>query len=147
MKTSMDKNIKIGLILIILVGVALLSTIWFFSIESKVMLWEPRRFLHGRIREDIEMFYMIKTIISSVNIVIILILLVLYANIYAKTKSNFTIWLMIFSLILLFYAFSSNPIVHWIFGFHAFGLGPFAMLPDLFTCIALLILLYLTVNY
>jgi hypothetical protein len=37
--------------------------------------------------------------------------------------------------------------VDWAFGFRAFGLGPFAMLPDLFTCIALAILLYFTVQY
>jgi hypothetical protein len=33
------------------------------------------------------------------------------------------------------------------FGFYAFGLGPFAMLPDLFTCLALTVLLYLTFEY
>ena len=29
---------------------------------------------------------------------------------------------------------------------HAFGLGPFALLPDLFTCVALVILLYLSLK-
>ena len=42
---------------------------------------------------------------------------------------------------------TTNPLVHWIFGFRAVGLGPFAMLPDLFTCVALAILPYLTVKY
>jgi hypothetical protein len=35
----------------------------------------------------------------------------------------------------------------WTFGFRPFGLGPFAMLPDIFTCIALSVLLYLTIKY
>jgi hypothetical protein len=61
-------------------------------------------------------------------------------------RSEFTIGLILFSLILLFYAISSNPIMQSLFGFRAFGLGPFAMIPDLFTSIALTILLYLTMK-
>jgi hypothetical protein len=37
--------------------------------------------------------------------------------------------------------------VIWAFGFRPFGLGPFAMLPDLFTLGALAVLLYLSVKY
>jgi hypothetical protein len=33
------------------------------------------------------------------------------------------------------------------FGFMPFGLGPFAMLPDLFTLVALAVLVYLTTKY
>jgi hypothetical protein len=54
---------------------------------------------------------------------------------------------MVFSLVLLLYALSSNPLLQWVFGFRAFGLGPFAMLPDLFTFVALAVLLYLTFRY
>jgi hypothetical protein len=38
-------------------------------------------------------------------------------------------------------------LVIWAFGFRLFGLGPFAMLPDLFTFAALAVLLYLSVKY
>jgi hypothetical protein len=34
-----------------------------------------------------------------------------------------------------------------IFGFIAFGLGPFALLPELFEFLALIVLLYLSVKY
>ena len=50
-------------------------------------------------------------------------------------------------MVLLLYALAANPLVHLAFGFRAFGLGPFAMLPDFFTCVALIVLLYLTVRY
>jgi len=96
---------------------------------------------------DIELFYTAKTIISSINATLLVGLLVTYISIYRKTRSEFTIGLIIFSVVLLLYALASNPILHWTFGFGAFGLGPFAMLPDLFTCIALIVLLYLTVKY
>lgn len=68
-------------------------------------------------------------------------------GIHRKTQSEFTIGLIIFSMVLLLYALASNPLLHRAFGFRAFGLGPFAMLPDLFTCVALSVLLYLTVKY
>jgi hypothetical protein len=95
---------------------------------------------------DIELFYTVKTAFSSINTALLICLLVIYVDIYRKTKSEFTIGLLIFSMVLLFYALSSNPLVHSTFGFRALGLGPFAMLPDLFTFIALIILLYLTLK-
>ena len=96
---------------------------------------------------DIELFYTIKTVISTVNITLVIILLFTYIDIYRRTKASFTIGLIIFSTILLLYTITSNPILQWPFGFRAFGLGPFAMLPDLFTCVALSILVYLSVKY
>ena len=95
---------------------------------------------------DIELFYTAKTVVSSVNTALLVFLLFTYYDIYRQTRSEFTIGLIIFALVLLLYALSSNPLVHWIFGFRAFGLGPFAMLPDLFTLAALVTLLYLTLK-
>ena len=71
----------------------------------------------------------------------------MYIDIYRKTQSEFTVGLMIFSIVLLLNALASNPLVTWAFGYRAFGLGPFAMLPDLFTFGALIVLLYLSVKY
>jgi hypothetical protein len=65
---------------------------------------------------------------------------------YRKLKSEFTGGLIIFSLTLLIYAFVSNPLMQSVFGFRGVGLGPFAMLPDLFTFLALCVLLYLTMK-
>jgi hypothetical protein len=96
---------------------------------------------------DIELFYTIKTVISTVNITLVIILLFTYIDIYRRTKASFTIGLIIFSTILLLYTITSNPILQWPFGFRASGLGPFAMLPDLFACVALSILVYLSVKY
>ncbi len=93
---------------------------------------------------DIQLFYTMKAIISTVNIVLVMILLFTYIDIYLKTRAEFTAGLVVFSLVLLFYTVTSNPFVQRIFGFRAFGLGPFAMLPDVFTFIALLTLLYLS---
>ena len=117
-------------------------------------LFEPRRLPFDNFRPDrdfsflgdLELFYRIKTVLTSINATLLIILLLTYVDIYKKLRSEFTLGLILFSLVLLFYAISSNPIVQSVFGFRALGLGPFAMIPDLFTSIALAILLYLTMK-
>jgi hypothetical protein len=49
-------------------------------------------------------------------------------------------------MVLLLYAVVSNPVMQAAFGYRGFGLGPFAMLPDLFSLIASTVLLYLTLK-
>jgi hypothetical protein len=144
-KHYMRKNVKIPIILVTLTAVILLAAFW-ASTYIRTPPFEPRRPFQ-RSYWDIELFYSIKTVISTVNVTLLVFLLVTYIDIYRKTASEFTVGLIIFSLILLFYAFFSNPMVQWLFGFRAAGLGPFVMLPDLFTCIALSVLLYLTIRY
>lgn len=85
-----------------------------------------------------------KTILSSLNSILLTILLVTYIGIYRKTRSEFSIGLIVFSTALLLYSLTSNPLIHGLAGFRVSGLGPFTMLPDLFTCIASAILLYLS---
>ena len=85
-----------------------------------------------------------KTILSSVNAVFLTVLLALYIGIYRNTGSEFSMGLVIFSIALLFYSITSNPLIHRITGFKGSGLGPFVILPDLFTFIASAVLLYLS---
>jgi hypothetical protein len=96
---------------------------------------------------DIQLYYAVTVVLSTVNAALLIFLFSAYLGIYRRIKSDFTLGLMVFSIVLLFYALSSNPLLQRVFGFRAFGLGPFAMLPDLFTCVALSVLLYLTFRY
>lgn len=95
---------------------------------------------------DLDLFYTAKTIISFVNIALSIALLVIYISIYREIKSNFTASLIVVMLVFLLYAITSNPLIHGAFRYHASGLGLFAMLPDLFATIALIILLYLSLK-
>ena len=151
----MNKYLKIGIILAILIIVIVVTD--YFAIQNALYpeapLLEPRRLPFDNFHPDrnsfvgdLELFYRVKTVLTSINATLLVILLLTYVDIYKKIKSEFTIGLILFSLILLFYAISSNPIVQSFFGFRAFGLGPFAMIPDIFTSIALAILLYLTMK-
>jgi len=85
-----------------------------------------------------------KTIITSINTILLSILLATYVQVYRKTESQFSLGLIIFTITLLLYALTSNPLLHGFVGFRVSGLGPFTILPDLFTCVASAILLHLS---
>ncbi len=150
MKHEMNRNPRIWILLVllpILVVAAILAAIWATSTFWYPRLpWQPPE-RPPYIQWDIEFFYIAKTVISTINIIILVFLVFEYIDIYRKTRSEFTIGLIIFSATLLLYALTSNPIVVRTFGFRLFGLGPFALLPDLFTFAALIILLYLSIKY
>jgi len=143
----MKRNARFLLILATLVLVALLTTFWvavnFRLLPPGQLRPSPKEGIPG----DIELYYTIRTVVSTINVALLFILLLTYISMYLKTKSEFIVWLIIFSVVLLLNSLTSNPLVHRIFGFYAFGLGPFAMLPDLFTLAALIVLVYLTFKY
>ena len=151
MKHCMNKNLRIWLILATLIVVAIVATLWatstFWFPRYPWRPWERHLPPQHEIPEDIELFYTVDTVISAINVTLSIFLLVIYVGIYRKTRSEFTIGLIIFSMVFLLNALASNPLVIWAFGFRAFGLGPFAMLPDLFTLGALAVLLYLSAKY
>jgi hypothetical protein len=143
----MSKNERGWLILGVVAAVAVLAALWATS-----RFWFPSlpwgyRLPPQNIPGDIEFFYTAKTVVSTVNVALMVLLFLTYASIYRKTRSEFTVGLMIFSAVLLLNTLTSNPLLIWAFGFRPFGLGPFALLPDLFTLIALSVLLYLSVKY
>ena len=148
MKNHMNKSMRIWLILATVIVVAVLAALWALS-----TFWFPRYPWgpHPRPQEsipgDIEFFYTAQTVVSTINVTLLIFLLLAYISIYRKTRSEFTIGLIIFSAVLLLNALASNPLVIRAFGFRPFGLGPFALLPDLFTFVALIVLLYLSIEY
>ena len=146
MEKQMDRRLKVGVIFGILVAVAVLATFWVL-IENKPT-FQPRglpgtSFIPG----DFELFYAGFTILSSVNIALLVVLSLIYIDIYIKTRSQFTLGLVIFALVFLVKDITSNPLVISMFRFRAYGLGPFEFLPGLFEFFALSILLYLSVKY
>ena len=152
----MNKYVKIWIIFAVLLVVVVFAD--YLATQNspvpEISIFEPRQLPPDQFNfdkyysymGDIELFYKVKTILSTINATLLVFLLATYVDMYKKLRSEFTIGLILFSLILLLYALSSNPLLQWIFGFRAFGLGPFAMLPDLFTTLALVVLLYLTMK-
>jgi hypothetical protein len=144
----MNKDEKYWLIVGTLIVVAVLATLWATSTSwFPRHPWEPPRRPPENILGDVELFYTVGTVVSTVNLTLSIFLLFIYIGIYQKTRSEFTIGLVIFSAVFLLNALASNPLVIRAFGFWPVGLGPFAMLSNLFTLAALAVLLYLSVKY
>ena len=93
---------------------------------------------------DNEIYYTIKAVLASVNGFLLIVLSSIYLNVYRDTGLEFSLGLVITSFALLLYSLVSNPLLVSVMGYRGSGLGPFAMLPDLFTCIASLTLLLIS---
>ncbi|RWX73832.1 MAG: hypothetical protein Metus_0611 [Candidatus Methanosuratincola subterraneus] len=95
---------------------------------------------------DMEVYYSIQAVLSFVNMFLSALLMGIYLDTYRRIRSEFSLSLVIVSLVLFSYALTSNPLLHSALGFGGFGLGPFAMIPELFSCAALLILVYISLK-
>jgi hypothetical protein len=142
---QMNNNTKVWLVTIItLIAIALIAALW--ALHSFTFPQRPLPTpddVHG----DIEVFYIAQTVVSTVNVSLLIFLLTTCIDIYRKTRSQFTFGLIIFSLAFFLRTVTANPLFIRAFGFAAFWLGPFALLPELFELVALSILLYLSAKY
>jgi hypothetical protein len=145
----MDKRLRFGLIIGILAAAAIFAAFWALVLRQQhipsfqQIRTPPPRYIPG----DYEYFYAANTIVSTINIALLAILALTYINIYVKTRSQFTVGLIIFALVFLVQNVTSSPFITSPFGFRAYGLGPFEFLPGLFELVALTVLLYLSVRY
>lgn len=145
MNSHMNNSTKIWLVTIVtLIAIALVAALW-----ASYSFTFPQRSLPmpEDVRGDLEFFYVAQTVVSTVNVSLLVFLLTTYIDMYRKTRSQFTLGLIIFSLVFLLRTLTANPLFMRAFGFTAFGLGPFALLPELFEFAALSILLYLSAKY
>ncbi len=127
----------------VIIGAIVIGAIAYYA-SSSVEIHSSRGMGGGRMSGDLEVYYSLKTVLASVNAFLLLSLTVTYLKVYQETGLEFSLGMVIFSVALLLYAFASNPLLVRYAGFMGSGLGPFAMLPDLFTCIAAFTLLYIS---
>ena len=114
MSNQMNKSARNWLILVTLVVVAILAALWATTtIWFPLYPFEPHERPPLEIFGDIELFYTIKTVVSTINVTLLIFLLLTYINIYRKTRSEFTVGLIIFSGVFLLNALASNPFVIW----------------------------------
>ena len=147
MEKQMSKRLRNGLIVTVLV-IVVVATFWAtILVQQHFGYLESRAPQPGFVPGDFELFYVANAIISTINIALLAILISIYVNIYLKTRSPFTVGLVIFAFVFLVRDLTSSPFVTSIYGFRAYGLGPFAFLPGLFELAALSMLLYLSVKY
>jgi len=150
MNNQMNRKVGIWLILISLIAVAILSGVWailtFNNFGSSVFPSRPPERVEFSLA-DLAFLYIARTVFSTVNIAILSILTATYAVIYSKTRSQFTIGLLIFAVVFLIKDVASSPFVIGAFRYTLSGLGPFALIEPLLELAALSVLLYLSIEY
>jgi len=95
--------------------------------------------------EELQAYFTIRTVVSMVNVGLSTILLIVYTQIYISTHAQFTIGLVILSTVLLLYAIASNPLLQAL-SFRVYGFGLAEATPELFTTVAAVVLLYLSMK-
>ena len=143
----MNRKFGIWFILIGLIAVAILSGVWAILTLDDIGL---RIFPSGpyiRIPAELAFYYITRTVFSTVNIAILTLLMVTYASIYVKTRSQFTIGLLIFAVVFLIKDIASSPYVIGALRYSLSGLGPFALIEPLLELTALSVLMYLSIEY
>ncbi|GAA0313099.1 hypothetical protein [Halarchaeum salinum] len=85
----------------------------------------------------------LKLFFATLAVVLLAALVVVYARLYRDVPTGFTRGLLLFTVALLLYAATANPLVPLLLGFGPFQpIGPFTFLPELFACVAALVLYY-----
>jgi len=145
----MKKIVKIGIILTIILMAGILGAVLGNMYIRPPPIEERQEIIEKEFvvdRNITNTYTTIKSTITTINIALCIILIFLYFDIYRKVHSEFTIGLIITMFALLIYAITSNPLFYAMFGFRGFGMGPFLLIPDLFTTLALSVLLYLSLK-
>ena len=150
MDKQMNRNLKIiialAALLVLIIATAFLASYEFSS-------HQPPRFPSPR-QEVLQFYFVARTVFSVLNITFLMILIVTYTGIFLKTRSEFTIGLLIFAIAFLIKDLAASPFLGGAFGVGQFGFFAsgqfllwFVLLPDLFELIALSVLVYLSIKY
>ena len=143
-----DEAMKKSRIVLLAVVILTLMVVGYLSAAYLPFHGRPPRDGQDMIRvpspDELRMYFMVRGIISTVNAGLVIFLLMTYVQIYLKTRAKFTMGLIIFTIALLLYAVTSNPLLHMMFG--PYSPCFFEALPELFTTIAVVIMLYLSMK-
>lgn len=88
----------------------------------------------------------LKTVISFINLGLLIPLFIIYLMIYRDLKSAFTLGLLAVIFALGMYAVTSNPLIIGLLGGRTGEIGLFQIIPDLCTTVALIILVRISLE-
>jgi len=141
------RKLRMALMLGVVLGLAIVGYLaaTYYLEEGRIPPTRPSTRIRLPSSEELHAYFTVRTIVSMINAGLSTILLIVYAEIYVKTRAQFTLGLVILSAVLLFYAITSNPLLQAL-SFRVYGLGLAGALPELFTTVAAVVLLYLSVE-
>jgi hypothetical protein len=93
-----------------------------------------------------EPFYAYHVVLTTIGIVLLISLVVIYAKMYAETKANFALGLVVVLVALLIQAFISYPLVDIFFFIPSIQPGLWSQAADIVTVCAYTIFLYLSLE-
>ncbi len=147
----MNKDTKI----LILITVVLVSSILAVFMSAYILNMQrfqsflplsrqPPQFVFA----DLQLYAVIRMIFSAINIVLLTVLVLTYVSIYLKTRSEFTIGLLIFAIAFLVKDIAASPIFP---SNNFFIVGELTLwlviLPGFLELVALSVLVYLSIKY
>jgi tellurite resistance protein TehA-like permease len=88
----------------------------------------------------------LKTAVSFINIGLIVPLFMIYAGIYLRLRSSFTLGLMAVIFALGMYALTSNPLIVSLLGGKTGQIGVYQIIPDLCATISLVVLVRISLE-
>lgn len=147
MRLHMSKRISSWMILVVaLVAMALFTLLWaLYDLPALDYVINPEWGIGGKPTGELNfIFFIVKSVITSLNAVILVFLLITYVGIYRETKMKFSLGLVVFTLSWLIHALIANPMI---FKRAAKVLGYPIITEQIFALIALITLLYITYKY
>lgn len=127
---------------LVIVGATALSALIAFLVEPQ-SIHRMGRGMGAQAGQNSRVFLDLRMFLSTYSSLLLVVLMASYLDMYRRLPNRFTITLGLFTTALFLYALSSNPAVHILFGFRGGpGLGPFLFVPELFTAVAVTLLLY-----
>jgi len=149
----MSKKISKEIIQVAGIVIVLLLFVGTFSFVVDLIAPSPKNsFSKGEFRDNNfrhyfefkETFTLVQVVLATLNSFLLVYLLFNYVSLYNQIKSKFALGLIVAATSFLAFTFTANPVIHSFFGFRGSGLGPFAMLPLIFSLIVTLVLIYLS---
>ena len=141
------KTLRIGLLVALVVGLVVAGYLATPPLSpSERERFPGRPIIEIPSPEELQMFFRVRTVFSTLNTGLALCLLIVYLEIYLRTHAQFTVGLIIFATTLLLYAITSNPLLRTLFVLQPYAIDLFTGLPELFTTTALVVLLYLSLK-
>lgn len=120
----------------------LLGVIFALRVRLNIMQLGPDRFFLLSIQRALQLH----VILSTIEMVLLFALVIVYIKVYSETRANFSMGILIVLFALLVHSILSYPLTVDEIGPVLLGSGAFFPYPDIFTIVAYTIFLYLSLE-